>query len=345
MASKETFSKYPAFPDNIPTAAVPKISLRQILSRDPTVSKRLVDAGKEFGCFKVDLTDAIDGPVLCQGVERGFDLGKAFFDQDIETKKAYKLSHENVGYKQAGVLVITKERRDQVETCSVSRDDLAASRPDLPSVFDQQRLLLQGLVAQLGQLSHLAVYHLSEGLGLDYGVVSARHDPRDQSATMIRFLHNPPQRGPREELPSTEDPGSRAYLMGHSDGGTVTILFNVLGGLQLQRQQPDGSIEWQYIPPEPGCALIMVGDAFKSFTDGEVPSCVHRVIQPPGEQDRFDRYALGFFLKPANGASIGPVPRRGVTENGVNKASDYGEWAKNKNAALYNEMRQENVAI
>ena len=241
--------------------------------------------------------------------------------------------------------MITKDRKDQVETCSVSRDDLASGRADLPDVFAQQTLLMNGLVAQLGQLANFCVWHLSESLGLDYSEVSKRHDPRDPSASMLRFLHNPPPSGPREEAPSEEDPGSKAYLMGHSDGGTVTILFNVLGGLQLQRKEKDGSVKWEWIQPEPGCAIVLIGDAFKSFTDSEVPSCIHRVIAPPGGQDRFDRYALGYFLKPSNGASVGPIPHIGATLDGAKKDSSYGDWAKNKNAALYNEMRQENVAI
>ena len=227
----------------------------------------------------------------------------------------------------------------------MSRDDLAAGRNDLPDVFALQRLLLNGMVAQLGQLSHFCVWHLSQGLGLDYDELSTRHDPRDPSASMLRFLHNPPQTGPREESLPGEDPGSKAYLMGHSDGGTVTILFNILGGLQLQRKEEDGSTRWEWIQPEPGCAIVLIGDAFRSLTDGEVPSCVHRVIAPPGGQDRFDRYALGYFLKPANGASIGPVPRLGLASDSMKKDLSYGDWAKNKNAALYNEMRQENVAI
>ena len=97
MASKATFDRYPAFPTDLPVAVVPKISLKGLMSRDASISKSMEESAKSFGCFKIDLTDAIDSAALMQMIENGFDLGKAFFDQDLEAKLSYKLSGENVG--------------------------------------------------------------------------------------------------------------------------------------------------------------------------------------------------------------------------------------------------------
>jgi hypothetical protein len=44
----------------------------------------------------------------------------------------------------------------------------------------------------------------------------------------------------------------------HTDFGSVTVLFNHMGGLQVLN--PD-SKEWKYVKPEPGCAVINLGDA------------------------------------------------------------------------------------
>jgi len=81
----------------------------------------------------------------------------------------------------------------------------------------------------------------------------------------------------------------------HTDFGSVTVLFNRLGGLQIL---PPGSEEWQYVKPLRGHAVVNLGDAMVKFTAGVLRSNIHRVVNPPGEQASHTRMSLVYFARP-----------------------------------------------
>lgn len=81
----------------------------------------------------------------------------------------------------------------------------------------------------------------------------------------------------------------------HTDFGSITVLFNQLGGLQVLN--PD-SQEWKYVKPEPGCAIINLGDAIVKLVGGQLYSGVHRVVGPPGEQANSPRHSVVYFSRP-----------------------------------------------
>ncbi|KAL4931615.1 putative oxidoreductase, 2OG-Fe(II) oxygenase family [Aspergillus undulatus] len=88
------------------------------------------------------------------------------------------------------------------------------------------------------------------------------------SGDQVRFVKAPPQ--PVDDR--------RTALGEHTDFGSVTILFNRLGGLQVL--PPGVDAEWQY------------------FTNGLLRSNIHRVVSPPGEQANSTRYSLVYFARP-----------------------------------------------
>ena len=86
----------------------------------------------------------------------------------------------------------------------------------------------------------------------------------------------------------------------HTDYGSVTILFNKLGGLQALNP---ATTEWKYVRPEPGCAIINLGDALIKFLGGRVHSALHRVVTPPGEQAMLPRTSVVYHARP-NGSVV-----------------------------------------
>lgn len=92
----------------------------------------------------------------------------------------------------------------------------------------------------------------------------------------------------------------------HTDFGSLTVLFNNVGGLQVLLSPEDG---WKWVPPRRGCAIINLGDAFVRFTDGLFRSATHRVMQPPGEQRAFDRYSVVYFERPNDDVKLRPLTR------------------------------------
>jgi isopenicillin N synthase-like dioxygenase len=60
-----------------------------------------------------------------------------------------------------------------------------------------------------------------------------------------------------------------------TDFGSVTILFNQLGGLQVINPQ---SYEWKYVKPQPDHAIVNLGDALVKLVGDRLYSGVHRVV-------------------------------------------------------------------
>lgn len=96
-------------------------------------------------------------------------------------------------------------------------------------------------------------------------------------------------------------------LVSHRDFGTVTVLFNWLGGLQIQSQQPQNLGEWCFVKPLAGHAIINLGDSMIKFSNGVLKSAKHRVVPAPGDQGTIDRYSVVYFSRPANSALMEPI--------------------------------------
>jgi isopenicillin N synthase-like dioxygenase len=111
-------------------------------------------------------------------------------------------------------------------------------------------------------------------------------------------------------------------LLGHTDLGSVTMLFNVLGGLQILPSECENvDANWRYIRPEPGCAIINLADAMTLWTGGILRSNIHRVATAPGQQAACTRYSVAYLVRPEANASMRrldssviPPPAEGVDE-------------------------------
>ncbi|KAI3325993.1 hypothetical protein HD806DRAFT_520702 [Xylariaceae sp. AK1471] len=105
-----------------------------------------------------------------------------------------------------------------------------------------------------------------------------------------------------------------------TDYGTLTRVFAPQWGLQVLF--PSGlngeNHEWQWVEPQPGCAVINVTEALHFLTGRQLISAVHRVLPLPDE----DRYSVTYFLRPSDDASIMDA------EGNVINVMD---WYKNKN--------------
>jgi isopenicillin N synthase-like dioxygenase len=118
----------------------------------------------------------------------------------------------------------------------------------------------------------------------------------------------------------------------HTDFGSVTVLFNQLGGLQAL--EPN-SREWKYVPPQPGCAIINLGDAFVKLCGNKLYSAVHRVMGPPGQQAQSNRHSAVYFARPNSDVLL-----RSLFED----PKEAGEEVMNADAWVANRARTWNSA-
>jgi len=100
---------------------------------------------------------------------------------------------------------------------------------------------------------------LDEHLRLPKGTLASLQRLDRESGSTLRMLRYPPQ----------PEGDRRTAFLGHTDIGTITILFNVLGGLQILPPGMEATEEnWRYVKPEPGCAIINLGDAMVEWSGG-----------------------------------------------------------------------------
>ena len=145
---------------------------------------------------------------------------------------------------------------------------------------------LKSFITSAHSIVTLVMTLLNDHLQLPPNTLQSMHRLEGRSGDQVRFVKAPPQ-------PSDD---RRVALGPHTDFGSVTVLFNRLGGLQIL--PPGKQTEWCYVKPIPTCAIINLGDAMVKFTNGLLRSNIHRVNSPPGAQGEAMRYSLVYFNRP-----------------------------------------------
>lgn len=223
-------------------------------------------------------------------------------------------------YKGIGGHIVDKTgTRDRNEYWNVSKNDMlgdAEPQPN-PEVITAKRSLFTSYTTHVHAVCTLVMRILNDRLGLPPGTFDSWHRLHGLAGDQVRLIHVPPQPVDDRTLSSGE----------HTDFGSVTVLFNKIGGLQIRlppnikpippamvgdvstngkvKYSQDGSemtaeeeAEWAYVVPLPGHAVINLGDAMTKFSAGILRSNIHRVISPPGDQAEYHRYSLVYFTRP-----------------------------------------------
>jgi isopenicillin N synthase-like dioxygenase len=160
--------------------------------------------------------------------------------------------------------------------------------------------------------------HLNIHLELLPGTLANLHRIHERSGDHVRFVQAPP-------FPFDAAQARRAE---HTDFGSITVLFNWLGGLQIRL--PDSDDEWVYVRPVPGSCVVNLGDAMVKFTAGLLRSNIHRVVPPVGDQAGETRNSLVFFSRPEDSVVLkrlegGVIDSQPVVESGEPEMSAH-EW-------------------
>ena len=136
-------------------------------------------------------------------------------------------------------------------------------------------------------------------LSLPSGTLLALHRDHQPRGDFITLQHRPSE--PSDELMVQKGE--------HTDFGSITMLFNWLGGLQIRDQSSeDGSTgDWVYVKPIPGSIICNLADSLVKLTAGVLKSNIHRVAPAPGQQAGLPRYSLVYFSHPNDSVPLKPV--------------------------------------
>ncbi|KAI6871829.1 Clavaminate synthase-like protein [Hortaea werneckii] len=311
------FDELPPFPGNVPTAPLLRLNLNRLLQGNPQEIEKLWNACRDIGFFYLDLRDGqarkrdsfqesetddhdeaavvstqLDGNALLEDAAQLFSLGEKVFMLPTEEKQEYDFKDRGsyFGYKGLGAGVIdSKGTKDRNEFYNVSKDDLLGIGEPLPAPAvlkqDDSRKLLESYMRRSHAVVSLILSLLNGKLGLPTGTLENLHRLDAVSGDQVRWVRSPPQIMDDRQMSLGE----------HTDFGSITILFNRLGGLQVL---PPGSEEWCYVKPLKGHCIVNLGDAMVKFTAGILRSNIHRVVSPPLGQEHMTRMSLVYFARP-----------------------------------------------
>ncbi|OJD34944.1 clavaminate synthase-like protein [Diplodia corticola] len=259
-----SFPGIPPFPADVPTCPLVRVSLARLLHGDVGEEDALWRACCDLGFFYIDLRPEeigdddededeaevfvgrggasgavrrssrqvevhVDGEQLLEDADTLFDVQEGFFDLPVEEKEKYDLSSQGsyFGYKGYGAGIIDKDgTKDRNEFYNISKDDIlgrSATPLPAPSMLRPHRPLLSSFMRGSHSLVNLILRILDARLGLPSGTLPALHRLTAPSCDQVRFVRAPPQ--PRDD--------ARVALGEHTDFGSVTVLFNRVGGLQV----------------------------------------------------------------------------------------------------------------
>jgi isopenicillin N synthase-like dioxygenase len=186
-----------------------------------------------------------------------------------------------------------------------------------------------GALTSLGQ-AVLSGVALSLGLDAGYFATSCTADP----TILFRIFHYPP-------APPADD----GWGVGeHTDYGLLTLLAqDDSGGLQVAA--PGGG--WIAAPPLPGTFVCNIGDMLDRMTGGWYRSTPHRVRNTTSN----GRLSFPFFMDPAFGAEVAPLPARAATGDDGRPRWDgedlraftgtYGDYLLGKVSKVFPQLRRD----
>ena len=221
-----------------------------------------------------------------------------------------------LGSREGGKLTV-----DLTDLGQISKDDVLSVSAPLPHppLIEDHRSLIESYMRNCHVVLTTLFRSLGRSLGLSPDIFSQLHRYDQPSGCHTRFIRVHPY------------PDSQKRTLGeHTDFGSLSILFNRLGGLQVLLPNSD---DWVYVRPLPGSAIVNLGDAMVKFTAGILRSNLHRVVSPPGAQAGMLRESLVYFCRPKHDAILqrlrgGVIDTEGVDDGQESVSSK--EWLERR---------------
>ncbi|KAI9667322.1 MAG: hypothetical protein M1821_000137 [Bathelium mastoideum] len=339
----------PPYPTNLyPEAPLTRIPLSGLLAHDSTTAQSLFTICQSHGFFYLDLATHPLGNALLAHATHLQTLAASAFRLPPAEKEAvsFARTHSVFGFKPSGQVAAADvhRRRDRGEFWNIAKDDILTNegRPgvEYPAVLRNGWGELREFVETAHGIGMEVLDVLAARLGIEAKVLRGKHRLGERSGDHVRMTWAPGlehEEGGKEKGPGAErgekgrDEARVAITTPpHTDFGSVTLLFNWAGGLQIESPKTG---EWEWVRPVAGHAICNLGDAMVEFSGGKLRSGKHRVVAAPGEQAKVERYSLVYFVRPEDEMYLEDLTtagkgesenKNGNDENGVNFANVEG---------------------
>lgn len=172
-------------------------------------------------------------------------------------------SYKKVGQTQ----VDSKSTPDTAEFFNISKNEMILPDDQMTRKWPAPVLENKGLFSDYSKAAHSIgtqiLQVLASKLGVDPQELLSRHKLEEWAGDHIRMTRGPPRK--EAAMPEIQTPS-------HTDFGTVTVLMNWLGGLQVYSapnrevgnlsyddEKGDSQGTWLWVKPKANCAIINLG--------------------------------------------------------------------------------------
>ncbi|KAI6008603.1 hypothetical protein EDC04DRAFT_2964511 [Pisolithus marmoratus] len=300
----------PVFPDGIPIHSLLAINFELLKVDNQAEIDCLWEATVTLGFWYLKNHGAE------QEVEAMFDLGMKAFALPLEEKLKYEQGDSSrlFRYKKIGrnahkdtslVSLVNSDSTgrlpDMVKFWNIAKDDVLAF-PDVvhrtypPMVTPVIPSIVRPFVCKSLKVNNTILWIFTQQLGLPKGTLEELHSHGLPSGSEARVTRGPLMPG--------KDTADCPTIGAHTNFGSLALLHNILGGLQVLLP---GETQWHYVKLICGHAICNIGDALTVFSSGILKSSVHQVAPPPGAQGEHEHWSLVFHTRPNDTQILRPL--------------------------------------
>ncbi len=280
--------------------ALPIVDLDRFEARRDEIVEAVWEAAIGDGFFQV-----VNHGLSVAEIDRAFDLAERFFALPMAAKERLPLRPgTNAGWEHRSQVRPSTGTPDEKESYQLTRPRMDGLWPPDDAVpgFRAELLAFEAANHRIA-MRLLSCFAIKLGFESDFFTV--RHDPtRAEYQSTLRLLHYLPVE------PSDDEPRWRAGA--HTDFDCLTLLHQREGerGLQLCPGRDLDSGRWTPVEPSAGVITCNIGDMLMRWSDDVLPSTLHRVRVPDGDEARRPRYSIAYFAQADTDAIIEGPERR-----------------------------------
>lgn len=255
-------------------------------------------------------------------IDQQYDIAKDLFDLPESEKRQYLADldkGEYIGYKPFGLRDVKPGIPENTEVYNIPKFGPEYERPHpkvLTNHWDKiekfSRHIHDHIVTKLFKLFAI-VLELPE----DYFLNFHKYEVHDTSYLRYMKYH--------ARTPKQNEELDNIWLKGHSDFGSLTLLFRQ-PIVALQVRTPAG--EWKYVKPYPESITVNVADTLQFLSNGFLKSSIHRVVAPPPDQAHLDRLGVLYFVRPGDDVKLRGADSPVLRREGLIAGPDTGLTAK-----------------
>ncbi|KAI9733453.1 MAG: hypothetical protein M1818_007201 [Claussenomyces sp. TS43310] len=311
------YQQVPETKENLEWAELVTLDLSQF---EKTGGKQKLAAQLEHAVHHVGFFYVKNFDVSQEEVDRQFALGREFYDLPREEKLKYHngdavAKGDYNGYRPDGQREIVAGTKDNVQVYNIPKFDGFHKRTQ-PAILQEHIDEIEKFSRDIHEkvvLKLLRIFAVVLELEDEEQLIKD-HAYDDRSEDHLRYMHY------KARTPEENEKAGALYAPGHTDLGTITLLFRQpVAALQILNSEN----QWKWVQPQDATITVNIGDALSALTGGYFKSSIHRVHAPPKDQAHIDRLGVLYFARPNNHVILDPISNSPVLNRLDLKANDF----------------------